>query len=136
MEKLELLNEIVVFGVQVKTFPMGIGEAFEKLAGAIPEGRNRPYYGFSWMEKDGSIIYYAVAAERFPGEAVLYSYHIMEIEKGEYMTVTVKDWQSKTDKLKGIFHDLMEDKKTDNTKPCIEWYKSHDEMLCMMKTIS
>jgi predicted transcriptional regulator YdeE len=135
MEKLKLLDEIVVFGVQVKTFPLGIGEAFDQLANKIPDGRNRPYYGISWIDIDGSIIYYAVAAERFAGEAVLYDYTIMEIEKGEYAVVTVKEWQSKTNTLKDIFHEMMENKETDSTKPCIEWYKSHDEMLCMMKAI-
>ena len=31
MEKIILDNDINVFGTQVKTFPMGIGEAFDKL---------------------------------------------------------------------------------------------------------
>jgi predicted transcriptional regulator YdeE len=135
MEKLNLLYEIVVFGVQVKTFPLGIGETFDELANKIPNGRSRPYYGISWIEKDESITYYAVAAEQFAGEAVLYNYTIMEIESGEYFIVALKDWQSNLDKIKGIFHAMMQSEETDSTKPCIEWYKSHDEMLCMMKAI-
>lgn len=134
MEKLNLLDDIVIFGLQVKTFPVGIGETFDQIANSIPDGRERPYYGISWMEGD-NVTYYAMAAERFAGEAVQYNYKIMEIGKGEYVTVMVKDWQSKTDTLKHIFHDMMESDETDNTKPCIEWYKSHDEMLCMMKAI-
>jgi predicted transcriptional regulator YdeE len=134
MEKLNLLEDRVVFGLQVKTFPIGIGQAFDGLADKIQDGRNRPYYGISWMEGD-EVIYYAMAGEKYAGEAVQYNYKIMEIERGDYIVVTVNDWQSKTDKLKDVFHEMMQNKETDNSKPCIEWYKSHDEMLCMMKAI-
>ena len=134
MEKLNLLEDRVVFGLQVKTFPIGIGQAFDSIAHKIPDGRNRLSYGISWMEEN-KIIYYAMAEEKYPGEAVQYNYTIMRIEKGDYWVMIIKDWQSKTDKLKDIFHEMMQSKETDNAKPRIEWYKSDDEMLCMMKAI-
>lgn len=135
MEKLNLLDDKVVFGVQVKTIPVGIGLVFDQLTNEIPDGRNRPYYGISWMQDD-QVIYYAMAGEKYAGEAIQYNYTIMEIEKGWYWVVPVKDWQSKTSELKDIFYEMMQSKETNNRKPCIEWYKSHDEMLCMMKAVS
>jgi hypothetical protein len=72
--------------------------------------------------------------EVFPGETKKYEHETFTVEKDEYFSVKVKDWHSKTDCLKDIFHDKMRDEHIDNMKPCIEWYKSNDEMLCMMKT--
>lgn len=34
------------------------------------------------------------------------------------------------------FHQLMQNNKTDKTKPLVEWYKSEEEMFCMVKSIA
>ncbi len=72
MEKLTIENDLKVFGVQVKTFPLGIGEAFDKLVKMLPGGFDRSFYGISYMEGD-KMIYYAAAEENMPGEAEKYS---------------------------------------------------------------
>ena len=136
MEKYQVTKDIKTFGIHVKTFPAGIGEAFEKLSKELEKGINRPYYGISWMDDKGSVVYYANSAEISPGEAAKYEYETLVIEKGEYYSEPIKNWHSRIDSIKDVFHDMMESGKTDSSKPCIEWYKSHDEMLCMMKTIS
>ena len=44
MEKYNLQNDLKVFGVQVNTFPNGVGEAFDKLMKMLPQQDKRPYY--------------------------------------------------------------------------------------------
>jgi hypothetical protein len=56
--------------------------------------------------------------------------------KGEYLMETVYDWYKKTDSLKDVFHILMQHSRVDKTKPCVEWYKNNDEMMCMVKLVS
>jgi predicted transcriptional regulator YdeE len=135
MEKYTLQNDLKVFGVQVKTFPNGIGEAFEALVKMLPGGFDRPYYGISYMSKDGKMIYIAAAIEKQEGEAEKYNCERYTIEKGEYLVITVNDWRSKTDCIKDVFHEILNDSHVDKTKPAIEWYKDEKEMICMVKTI-
>src|SRR5205085_3761694 len=118
--------------VQVKTFPNGIKEAFGSLMKTL--GSDRDFYGVSWLDENDNIRYYAMARESFPGEGKPHNYELLTIEKGEYLTETVHNWLSKTDRIKDVFHNLMGNNKPNKNRPCIEWYKSDEEMLCMVKT--
>ncbi len=134
MEKYYLRDDLKVFGIQVKTFPHGIGEVFEALIKMLPGGFDRSYYGISCMTKDGAMIYNAAAIEKYAGEAEKYNCRRWIIEKGEYLTETINDWRRKTDCIKDVFHRLLQENRVDNTKPAVEWYKNDDEMLCMIRT--
>lgn len=133
MEKYVLQDDLKVFGVQVKTFPSGIGETFDSLVGMLPGGFNRSFYGISYM-KDGAMVYLAAAEEKDKGEAQKYDCERYTVEKGEYLTKTIKDWRKKTDHIGDVFHEMMRDSRVDKTKPCVEWYKNDDEMLCMVRS--
>ncbi len=132
MEKYNLKDDVKVFGTTVKTFPAGVGEAFDSLVKMIPGGFNRPYYGIA--EMNGSKMnYYATALETFDGEAEKYHCEEHIIEKGDYLGETVKDWRNKTDCIKDVFKDILRDGRVDATKPAVEWYKDNEEMVCMVK---
>ncbi len=122
-----------VIGVKVKTFPNGIKEAFGALMKAL--GSNRDYYGISWMDENDKIIYYAVARELSPNEGKQYNYEYFKINKGQYRSEAIHDWMSKTECIKDVLHNLMGNEKPDKNHPCIEWYKSDDEMLCMIEAL-
>jgi hypothetical protein len=132
MEKYIQDVDLTLFGVQVNTFPLGIMEAFDGLAKVF--GFERPYYGVSWFAEDGQIKYYSMVSEAFKDEAKKYSYEQLTMPKGEYQTSTVFNWMSKLDCIKDVFNELMQGKSPTQSSPCIEWYKSDDEMLCMVKT--
>jgi uncharacterized damage-inducible protein DinB len=132
MEKYELPNDVTVFGFEVKTFPNGIGEAFEKLAKMLPEGYDRLYYGIAEM-RNGEMVYKAATLENFEGEAEKYGLQTYTIEKGEYLAETVVEWTKKTACIKDVFMELVKDERAEKGKPCIEFYKNMDEMLCMVK---
>ncbi|MEO6315816.1 MAG: DinB family protein [Chitinophagaceae bacterium] len=134
METYTLLHDLYVFGAPVPTFPEGINATFSTLMQKIPNGAQRAYYGLSSMDADGTISYFAAAEEKFPGEADIYGYQRYCIEKGVYLTVTVHNWRTKTAAIKGVFHEIMQDERADNTKPCVEWYKDDNEMRCMLLT--
>ena len=131
MENYNLAEDLTVFGVQVKSFPNGVGEAFGQLEKTF--GTDRAYYGLSWFNENEEIIYYAGAQGISKGEANTTDYEIFTIPKGNYRTETITNWMSKTDSIKDVFHRLMGDNRPSKTMPCIEWYKSDDEMLCMVK---
>jgi len=133
METYNLKNDLKVFGKEVRTFPLGVAEAFHELLTMIPDGSHRVYYGLSHIDEMGKIIYMATAEEKYAGEAEKYNCDRYIIEKGEYLAVTIIDWLKKTDCIKDVFQDLMEDDRADNTKPVVEWYKTETEMLCLVK---
>ena len=133
MERYNLKTDLKVFGKEVTTFPLGIKEAFSALLERIPDGFKRTYYGLSYMDEMGKIIYMATAEEKYAGEAEKYNCDRYIIEKGEYLAVTIIDWLKKTDCIKDVFQDMMEDDRADNTKPVVEWYKTETEMLCLVK---
>ncbi len=133
MEKYIFENDLKVFGIEVKTFPADIDDAFDELKKTGDCAGAREYYGVSSMNSEGKIIYKAVAAEKNEGEAENFNYEESTIEKGEYLYKELKDWRNNTNCIKDIFYEIMLHKNVDKTKPCVEWYKNDNEMLCMVK---
>ncbi len=132
MDSYYLSENLNVMGFPVKTFPDGIGEAFDSMIATLPGGLDRAYYGISYVAPEG-IVYIAAAVENYPGEAEQHNYQRYFIEKGEYFTVTVKDWRRKTHTIKDVFADMLPEHCPDARRPCVEWYKNDDEMLCMVR---
>src|SRR6478735_12573681 len=107
METYNLKTDLKVFGKEVTTFPLGVKEAFDTLLDMIPDGYKRSYYGLSYMDEAGKIIYKATAEEKYEGEAEKYHCERSVIDRGEYLPVTITDWRKKIDCIKDVFHDLM-----------------------------
>lgn len=133
MDKYKLNRDLKLFGKQVTAFPFGIKEAFDHLMAIIPDANKRSYYGLSRLDDKGGVLYYAAVEEAHKGEAQLYGMDSYTIPQGEYSAVTITDWMKKIDSIKDVFHALMQDECADLSTLCVEWYKSDDEMMCMMK---
>lgn len=131
MEIYHIPHNITVFGNKVHSFPTGIGEAFDELIKKIPKGDERTYYGISWCI-DNRITYIAAAEQKSENEPLKYNCASYTVERGEYLSVTVHDWQDKVACIKDVFTEILKDRRVDNTKPAIEIYKSNKEMLCMV----
>jgi hypothetical protein len=134
MEIYNLKDDVKVFGFRVTSFPNGIEEAFQPLIKIVTGGFDRDYYRISYMDKDGQMLYHAAALEKYEGEAEKYNCERYIIEKGEYLGVAVHDWREKTDCIKDVFHEIIQDSRVDKTKPAVEWYKNDNEMVCMVQT--
>jgi hypothetical protein len=126
-------ENLTLMGLHVKTFPHGIKDTFDSLMNIF--GTNRDYYGVSWMDETNQVIYYAMTLETFMGEAILFSHDTLVIEKGEYVTETIHNWLDKTASIKDVFHRLTNGKRPDKNCPCVEWYKSNEEMVCMVRAL-
>lgn len=135
MEKLNLEQDLKAFGMQVKTFPNGIKEAFDGIIKMLPAKDKRFYYGISECTNEG-IIYIAATAETFEGEGSQYGYDSYVVEKGEYLAETVVGWLNKTHGIKDVFEQMFKDDRADRSKPCIEIYKNDDEIICLVKRLT
>jgi len=75
MEKHLIPHDLPVFGIQVTHFPEGIGESFDQLIKMISGKFDRGYYGISFMDPNGKMVYFATALEKEPGEAKNHNCH-------------------------------------------------------------
>lgn len=132
MDTYTLMKPVTLIGFHVNNFPQGVQAAFSKLMEQFDKQGQHSYYGLSHMDEKGKIYYYAATEQSQTGEEKEYGYEKYTIPKGEYLSETLVDWLSKTDCIKDIFHEMMQDPRADLTKQCIEWYKNDKEMICLM----
>lgn len=132
-EKYIIKEDLKLIGIEVKTFPEGIGEMFNNLFKMLPDATTRSYYGVSEMDNDGKVVYFAAAEEKNDGEAEKYNCQGLVVKQGDYLAVHVKNWRDNTDCIKDVFHEMMQDSRVDNSTPCVEWYKDDKEMLCLIR---
>jgi len=132
MEKYNIPDDLKVFGFQVKTFPNGIGESFDKLMKMLPNGDGRSFYGISKFVQQG-IAYYVATTELAEGEAVKFGCEEYIIEKGIYLKESIMDWRNNIECIKDVFDRMLKDQLADRSHPCVEWYKTMDEMFCLVK---
>lgn len=125
-------NDIEVFGEDVTSFPKGIDEAFNRLI-EVGKKDSRTYYGIGYCV-DNKMTYAAATSELYIGEANEYDeYDVYTIEAGDYLCEPLYDWRSKTNCIKDIFAQMLEDERAHKSKPSIEIYLNDDEMLCLIK---
>ncbi len=132
MEIYNLKENIKVYCTTAKSFPNGVQEAFITLEKMLSK-EGRTFYGISHGSKDGGIIYKAAVSENFDGEAEKYGFETFTIKKGEYITETIIDWRKKMETFGPTFQKLLAHPQFDKITPCIEWYKSDKEVVCMVK---
>jgi hypothetical protein len=134
MQKYLLKQDLRLFYTRATSFPAGIKEAFTTLEKKLPSLMGRVFYGISHME-NGVIVYKAAVLETEKGEGEKYGCETLTLKKGEYITETLMKWKEKTELIAGIFQKLLSDPRLDTSSACVEWYKSDEELMCMVRII-
>jgi predicted transcriptional regulator YdeE len=133
METLILVEDVHTWGARVSSFPKDIGEAFDELIKAARGGDKRSCYGISYMDDAGGIFYFAAIEEQTADDISDSCYQRYTIPRGQYLAVTIQDWRQKTDAVKDVFNEMMQDERFEQCTHCIEWYKDDREMVCMLQ---
>lgn len=131
MEKYNLRNDVKVFCTTARSFPDGIQEAFMKIEQLLP-GDNRTFYGISYKNTEGEIVFKAAISENFEGESKRYDFETFIIPKGEYLAETI-NWRENPEMIAKTFQQLLADPRLDKNFPRVEWYKNNDEVVCMVR---
>ena len=132
MEQYTLATDTKVFCTIAKSFPEGIQEAFLTLEKMLSK-EGRTFYGISYKNDSGVIVYKAAVSEIFSGEAETHGFENFVIKQGEYLTETIRDWMKHSEKIGETFAALLKTPDYDDTYPCVEWYKSDKEVMCMVR---
>ncbi len=130
MDLYKLSHDIEVLCVEAISFPDGIKAAFNKLE-SIAGTNGRNIFGIS-KPVNGLIKYRAAASVNFDGEAVQLGCPAFTIQKGFYLGQTLTDWQQNEQMIMTIFDSLLTDERLAPSAHCIEWYKSPNELLCIV----
>ncbi|TVQ95011.1 MAG: transcriptional regulator [Bacteroidetes bacterium] len=132
MKIISMPTEIVLFYIQAESFPKGVKDAFLKLESLLPTRRGRKFYGI-YEEQDGQVIYRAAVEELYPGEAEKYNCKYYFLKPGDYLSITLSNWEKHLEKIEVAFDRLAESPTVDPQSPSVEFYKSSKELICMMR---
>lgn len=133
MEKYYLEEDVTLFCVAASSFPAGIKDAFDKLRNLDPTMLTRDLFGISHQTREGKIIYKAATQEAYEGEGKNYGCETVLLKKGEYLTQTVKGWRKDEGSIASTFQRLLKTPDLDSKSFCVEWYKSKDDVMCMVR---
>ena len=135
MEIYKLDSPIIIITEKASDFGKGIGEAFVRLAEKLDnKGQKRDSYGIVLKEEDG-MNYYAAYTELYKGEAIEKSLPSFTISSGNYFSIQVREWNKNILHIGPTFDQILKSGKVDTSSPCIEFYKTEEELICIVKAI-
>src|SRR5215831_15363969 len=106
-EKFSIKEDIQVMCITADSFPAGVMSAHQKLHSLFPPEEGRVFYGISWSDGKGGIIYKAATNELHKGEAESHGLEIFKIRKGEYISEVLKDWSNDEQLVGKTFRKLL-----------------------------
>jgi hypothetical protein len=134
MEEYQLLNDISAMYITASSFPEGVLAAHQQLHSLVPmsETPERKYFGISFPNQDGTIIYKAAAEELADGEAEKLGLETYLIKKGKYISIDIPDFMKDVSGIGNAFQELLTDPRIDHNGACVEWYIDAD-VKCMVR---
>ncbi|MDB5012075.1 MAG: putative transcription activator [Daejeonella sp.] len=133
MDNYILKGDLTLFYLDVETFPEGIREAFDKLDTMVINKEGRYAYGISYKDDQGKIRYKAAVTQLYESENEKYGCKSLTLKAGNYITITILDWMKRLELIGQTFMQLCENPDFDTSSPCVEWYKSGQELQCMVR---
>lgn len=132
METYTIEQPIAVCCLTVPTYPDGVAEAFDALELRLQGFEGRSLFALLFRQGKDTLFKVAVSA-LYEGEAEAYSCESYTIASGKYITTTVTGWSCDLEKISQAFEILEEDPRMDSAAPLLEWYRSGEEMICMVR---
>lgn len=132
MTNYSLDKDITLLYVTATSFPEGVMAAHQQLHATISFNAERKYYGISYPDKSGSIIYKAAAEEMYAGEAAEKELETFIVKKGAYASIIVPDYMNEKAAIGEAFQKLLKHPQLDPQGFCLEWYLSKTEVQCMV----
>lgn len=132
METIRIEKDIPVFYVQAESFPEGILQVHQQLHSLIPYNKERRYFGLSRPE-NGVIVYRAAVEEVKEGEGRELLCPLLIIPKGNYYTITIKDFGKTPNAITRAFAELLLQSDIDPQGYCVEEYLNNRDVRCMVR---
>jgi len=130
MDNYTFQKDVPTYCVTAESFPEGIAAAHHKLQGALPHNDRRDYFGISWRDKTGKIVYKA-AAQIMEGESMP-DLETFVIKNGPYNAFYIYDYRKNPDSIGDAFELLLKQHEVDPNGYCLEWYINENDVKCMV----
>jgi len=88
------------------------------------------------IKLESGMTYYAGFTELYEGEAREKELPSKVIESGHYLSLLVDDWNQNILHIGPTFDRLLQSGRVDISSPCIEFYRTEKELVCMVKSLS
>lgn len=132
MEPFKIDKDIKTLYIQADSFPLGIKQAFQKLHSLMGSTANRQFFGISYMEGQGNIIYKAAGEENYEGEAEQLNCETFVIRKGNYISIYINDFMNDITSIGKAFEELLQDPNIDPKGYCLEIYEGMKNVRCLV----
>jgi hypothetical protein len=134
MEEFYIEKDICLVYELANDFESDIAASFLRLAEKIKnDGKKRDCYGIVISEKN-VMQYRAAYTESNSGEGIALRIPTIVIPRGNYYSIRMEDWSKKLLQIGPTFDQLLQSGKVDLKSPCIEYYKTERELICMIKS--
>ena len=130
MENYTFQKDVHTFCVTADHFPQGIAQAHQQLQSLLPKNDRRNYFGISYPDKNGLMIYKA-AAEILEGESMP-GLETFVIKNGPYNTFYINDYSLHPESIGQAFELLNKQHEVDPHGYCLEWYINEHDVKCMV----
>jgi len=125
-------KDITVLCLTASSFPSGVQMVHKKLHSLFPTTERRTFYGISYSDKNGNIIYRAATDQLNEGEAAQLNLETFTIRKGKYISEVLKDWRKDEMSVGKTFKNLLSDPRIDKKGYCVEIYLNETDMRCLV----
>lgn len=126
-------NDLKVYSVEALEFPNDVQKAHESLHAHFDYSENRRYFGLSQLKNDGKLTYWAAVETRPDDDIRELKLETMNISKGDYKCIELKNFMSNIGGIGEIFGQLLKYPEIDSSSVAIEEYTRDGSCLCMMK---
>lgn len=130
-------EDIQVMYLQADNFPSGVLHCYEQLEKSIAKVQNRRYFGISWPDQNGNIMYKAAAEIQKNEIPDQYGLDSFTIKKGNYISIYIKDHMSDGKNIPQAFAELLQNPNIDKEGYCLEIYSDFTDadVHCMVPLI-
>lgn len=130
MDNYTFQNDMPTYCVTAASFPDGIADAHKQLQALLPRNDRRNYFGISYKDKGGIMIYKA-AAEIMKDESMP-DLETFVIKNGPYNSFYIYDYAENPDSITQAFSLLMSQHEVDPHGYCLEWYINENDVKCLV----
>jgi len=126
-------HDITVYCLTATSFPAGIKPVYDKLHELYPPENGRTYFGISWPDVKGSLIYKAAVKLNETDTAPAAPFEPFVISKGTYLSEDITNFMSDTTSIGRLFQQMIQDPRIDPKGYCLEMYLNPTDVRCMVK---
>lgn len=127
-------KDVRVYFVKAKQGIRSAKEAFDELESHLSSLKGRKFYGLIYG-KPPEDEYYACVAVEPEDELKPLPLEKMTVPGGLYAQERIMDWAKNIPKFKEVFGRLRNQYEMDSSKPCVEFYRSMQEVLCRVPIV-